>query len=31
MSVLEATRQPPRFGRSAVQLPEDLATSAAGR
>jgi hypothetical protein len=27
MSVLEATGQPPRFGRSTVQLPE-LATAA---
>ncbi|HEY0869687.1 MAG TPA: hypothetical protein VGD55_04770, partial [Acidothermaceae bacterium] len=25
MSVLEATRQPPRFGRSAVLLPQDFA------
>ena len=28
MSVLEATRQPPRFGRPAVLLPQELATSA---
>jgi 6-phosphofructokinase 1 len=27
MSVLEATRQPPRFGRSTVQLPQELVTS----
>ena len=31
MSVLEATGQPPRFGRPTVQLPAELATSAAGR